>query len=369
MMRREFLLLVFVVALVLFSLSGVSALGIEHGINGYVENAEDGTDANDAVVVFYIESRPEEMLNDIVGFNGNSGQDNWYAVDVKNFETSWDDGETLVIMIMKDELHGAITSVVLSDVVNEQQAPNVQLSQCEGAMCSVCGDAICNDLCNETIDTCPEDCGGAYCGDDVCDFDETYESCPTDCPAPLCGNGFCEFGEDQVNCPEDCGLGCNFDGICDFGESFDSCPDCVIEYCGNMVCEPEHDESEETCPSDCIPVVCGDGVCEVSGGETADNCPTDCKRARCGNKKCEIGETKSNCCQDCGCVSGKCVNNACVGCCLFDICGSFFRICWYIWAVIVLLGAAAIYKTIKKRQVMSKVPSPNQKKKKKIILE
>lgn len=364
-MRKGILFLIFSLLLV----SSVSALGVEHGINGFVDDADDGIYANGAAVVFFIDIRPDERLTDMVGF-GNAGQYNWYSIDVKNFPTPWQTGDVLIIMIVKDAKHSAMTNITLSDTFNEQQAPSVQLGQCEGAYCSYCGDDICDLGCNETLFSCPQDCGGAYCGDGVCSGTENYLNCVLDCPVPLCGNNICEWGEDHVTCPEDCGLGCNYDGICDFGESFLSCPDCMIESCGNMFCEPIFGESEETCPVDCAPIICGDGICEAPD-ETSENCPTDCKRSRCGNKVCEIGETKENCCTDCDCDVGECVNNKCVGCGFLGIYGKVIGLCWYIWAMIIILAVVGVYLSVRWKMKQASVvrhfthvPIPSSKKRK-----
>lgn len=328
-------------AIFLMSFVSVVDAAAPHGINGYVADSDDGTYANGAAVVMFVDIRPDERLTDIVGI-GNANEDNWYAFDLENFETPWSDGEKLIFMIVKDETHSAMTELIIdsSGEKNTQQAPNTKLGNCVGGYCSFCGDGICDEACNETIFTCPVDCGGAYCGDGFCSANEDFINCPEDCPAPICGNGLCEFGENHISCPEDCILTCNYDGICDFGESFASCPDCMIESCGNMFCEPIFGESEETCPIDCAPVICGDGVCEVQAGETPENCPTDCKRTRCGNGRCEPDENENNCCLDCGCPPGQsCIKNSCWGCGFLGIYGSFFGVCWYTWIVtIIVLG-------------------------------
>jgi hypothetical protein len=368
-MKKLFLFLI--VMMFLVSFVGAAA---PHGINGYVADSDDGTYANGAAVVMFVDIRPDERLTDMVGI-GNAQEDNWYSFDLENFETPWNDGERLIFMIVKDETHSAMAELIIdsSGGKDSQQAPNTKLGNCEGAYCSYCGDNICDTACNETITSCPQDCGGAYCGEGFCTGTEDYLNCPEDCPAPLCGNGLCEFEEDHLNCPEDCGLGCNYDSICDFGESFTSCPDCMIESCGNMFCEPIFGESEETCPSDCGSVVCGDGVCEVKEGENSENCPTDCKRTRCGNGICEPDENEENCCLDCKCSYGECVGNKCMSCGFLGIYGTFFTLCWYIWLVIILATGLAVYfivrwkikqtHTIKHFSKMSKIAVPKAKKK------
>lgn len=64
-----------------------------------------------------------------------------------------------------------------------------------------------------------------------------------------------------------------------------------------------------------------DSICNSTNGENSINCPDDCKveQSLCGNNQCETGETKDNCCKDCGCENNmKCVDNKCVS----DSCGN-----------------------------------------------
>ncbi|MEM4702896.1 MAG: hypothetical protein QXP53_00175 [Candidatus Pacearchaeota archaeon] len=132
--------------------------------------------------------------------------------------------------------------------------------------------------------------------------DENCFTCPMDCPClpgqicdPLlmmcilpcvCGDLICDpnCNETQITCPQDCFAGA---------------------ICGNGICEPG--ETQVTCPEDCgqpsTTPGCGDGICSRPE-ENADTCPQDCQ-AVCGDKICENGENKENCCQDCGCPLGQ----------------------------------------------------------------
>ena len=99
----------------------------------------------------------------------------------------------------------------------------------------------------------------AYCGNDVCDYDETYKTCEDDCPKPkpVCGDSLCEKDE---TCEKDsC---CNGD-LTNFNTDEDNCGECGIRcskykkcvkgkcknYCGNDRCD--NDENCEFCPDDC----------------------------------------------------------------------------------------------------------------------
>ncbi len=350
-MNKKFFIVFVVLAFALMLLPSV--LAAVHGINGYIEDSDDGVEANGAVVVFFVETRPTEILTDVVGTAGNSGVNNLYSInDVSNFPTPWQDGDKVVIMIMKDEYHGAVTEVILSGTGN-QQAPNTKLGQCEGSMCSFCGDGYCDELCNETLEICPQDCGGEFCGDFICGPTEDCLTCPLDCPSSECGDGLCDCPENLGTCPEDCAV-CDYDNVCDYGETAETCPDCIINSCGNAQCEPLLGETEESCPSDCMKMECGNGICEIGSGESVANCPSDCKGllSKCGNKQCEGKENSINCCYDCGCVEGKCVKNKCTQCCLIGICKDFLKICWYWFVLGILIIAAGVgtYFAVKKKK-------------------
>lgn len=68
---------------------------------------------------------------------------------------------------------------------------------------------------------------------------------------------------------------------------FDASPDgldsadinACLDSCGNSLCQPECDESEESCFLDCcVSPNCGNGKCKTTGAcpENSINCPEDC---------------------------------------------------------------------------------------------
>ncbi len=61
-----------------------------------------------------------------------------------------------------------------------------------------CGDDICSGSIGENSSTRAQDCGGAYCGDNICGQD--CSNCPS-----VCGNASCEWDEDCCSCSSDCG--------------------------------------------------------------------------------------------------------------------------------------------------------------------
>jgi len=99
-----------------------------------------------------------------------------------------------------------------------------------------------------------------------------------------------------------------------------------INVCNlNGICEIELDEYYLNCPQDCLSGSI-DGYCDgISDGICDEDClsqstselDSDC--SSCGNGKCDQGETRENCCVDCGCVGGmECQNGVCVK---VEICG------------------------------------------------
>ena len=87
----------------------------------------------------------------------------------------------------------------------------------------------------------------------------------------------------------------------------------------NDLCESL--ESYLSCPSDC-PLDSPDGICiKDKDGICDPDCieDTDPDCIICGDGKCDQGETRENCCVDCGCIGGmKCQNGKCVK---TEICG------------------------------------------------
>lgn len=463
-MKKENPLLFPLSFFILVLLFNCVSAGTQHGINGMVNNASDGTNANGADVFFYLINNSNQNycnLSDKVGVDGNSKKPNWYAVDVGNCPIQWKENDTVYIFIFKDENHTANTSVKLSMAGNDQ-APTVNLSSpfnCGDNICSDnetclncpqdcapvcnnnsicepcpgfcqpvannsvgacenlmnCADCFCNPLngicepengencsncpfdCHcpdgkcqpeygETISNCPQDC---ICGNGVCDavsglcfnFIETSANCLIDCPGCVCGDSICqaECNENVLTCCQDCCI-CNFNGICELGESYANCPDCPV-YCGNLICEPDKNETPESCPTDCAN--CGNGICEPEKGENWQNCPNDCYAAKCGDKKCELAENKENCCKDCLCdrkgialgplFLGKvelCIKNKCTpSCCLFGFCWGIYinnnktiSICWYYVAafIIIVIAIIAIILTKAKKKKKDKIKEKNE---------
>ncbi|MFA5175940.1 MAG: hypothetical protein WC413_01605 [Candidatus Nanoarchaeia archaeon] len=112
--------------LMLLSLPLISA-GTPHINWGYVNDAVDGTLANGANVTAYIETRPTEILTDIVGVTGNSGISNAWLIDTGNFPTAWSAGNNLIIQIDKNG-YKSNTNIIL-DNSGSQQSVNMTLSK------------------------------------------------------------------------------------------------------------------------------------------------------------------------------------------------------------------------------------------------
>lgn len=74
-----------------------------------------------------------------------------------------------------------------------------------------CGDDICSSTISENSTSCPQDCGGVYCGDGICNNGENCVSCVDDCAncPSVCGNGACDWDETCACCSSDC-------GVCDY---------------------------------------------------------------------------------------------------------------------------------------------------------
>ena len=129
------------------------------------------------------------------------------------------------------------------------------------------GDGVCDGIADGK---CDPDCSPGtdpdcpFCGNGICEEGETYEDCPQDCPRPVvCGDNRCEGNETQENCCIDCG-----------------CPEgmkcvnnkCILERCGNWICEVEYGENYKTCQSDC-PSGSADNYCD----DVVDGiCDPDC---------------------------------------------------------------------------------------------
>jgi hypothetical protein len=75
-----------------------------HYVIGYVEDALDGTSANDHTVVLWNPSRGDidDNLTDIIGPNGNSGTDNTYMIDCEMLDNGCQIGDELNVKIINN---------------------------------------------------------------------------------------------------------------------------------------------------------------------------------------------------------------------------------------------------------------------------
>ncbi|UZE94200.1 MAG: hypothetical protein IB618_01335 [Candidatus Pacearchaeota archaeon] len=360
-MKRLF----FIALIVIISIPLVIA-GTQHGVNGFVKDSPNGVSPNGLDVVFDVSDGINIYctLHDIVGKNGNSGLDNWYAVDIGNCAQQWGKDDIVYIFI-GNSTHNVSTQVTLSEFGNDQ-APDTQLGDP-----SFCGDGNCNNATGETCANCPQDCIPQCNNNSICEpipnstfpymcenstncidcqlcnmnlvcepsLGENCSNCPIDCHCP---DGLCqsEYNETNITCFEDCPCG---NGICDtiigpcgsYNETSTicliDCPGCI---CGNYICEPDCGENHVNCPSDCngtcnyngicefgefyavcpdCPLYCGNMVCDIELGETPENCPSDCGDVVCGDGFCDTaaGENWENCPTDCYGLVAKCGDGTC----------------------------------------------------------
>ena len=117
--------------LVLFALMltlPIVSASLQHGILGYVQNAEDGTSAKGAIVTIMVFRGTDNYCNltDTIGTSGNSRLPNWYAQDIGNCGTEWQAGDIAYINIVKGD-HNASASIALTSNGSDQ-VPSVQLS-------------------------------------------------------------------------------------------------------------------------------------------------------------------------------------------------------------------------------------------------
>ncbi len=63
---------------------------------------------------------------------------------------------------------------------SQEQIDCVMEKPCSQVICCLneCGDGLCLEVCDETDQSCPEDC---FCGDGLCESWEDAATCPDDC--------------------------------------------------------------------------------------------------------------------------------------------------------------------------------------------
>ena len=99
-----------------------------HTVYGSCMNADDGTPADGTAITVYIESRPDETINDTVGTSGNSGTDNNWTVNIGNLDTAWSIGEIVIIEADNGDGYFDRTAVILTDA-DSDEAPDMKLKE------------------------------------------------------------------------------------------------------------------------------------------------------------------------------------------------------------------------------------------------
>jgi len=103
-----------------------SAYAKAHTVYGSCMDADDGTPAEDSIITAYIESRPGETINDVVGSSGNSGIDNGWTVNIGNLDTPWSVDDILIIEADNGGGYFDRTAVILTDAESDE-APDMKL--------------------------------------------------------------------------------------------------------------------------------------------------------------------------------------------------------------------------------------------------
>jgi hypothetical protein len=170
-----------------------------------------------------------------------------------------------------------------------------------GCVIDPCGDGVCDAAIGEDIVTCPEDCApppkGPCCTNNLsagC-LDANVEAavCAVD---PFCCNtrwdGTCALEAETIggSCTGDCCAANGTPGCNSTGNTL--CEECICDtdpFCCNTAWDTTCALSAAgaTCGVTCGCVVnpCGDGVCDAAIGENATTCPADC-----------AGPAKGSCC-------------------------------------------------------------------------
>ncbi len=227
-----------------------------------------------------------------------------------------------------------------------------------GGSCGTCdeGQQCADYLC---VDVCVPDCEGKECGDDGCggdcgQCDEALECFDGLCgPTPgECGDGFCHYGlgEQCENCAADCDCPTNYacqpGGVCVIEPLYDpgcavhttpACDQCPCEacvcqldpYCCTVKWDARCVEECVECGTLCVPPgICGNMVCEPGHNEDCDSCPVDC--GCIDGLICDEGECVEDLPESKGCQIN--YSPGCGGCdCESCVCNMDYYCCMYSW--------------------------------------
>ncbi len=135
-MKFRMLLISCIVMLISFLIL-VPLVSAAHYVIGYVEDALDGTSANDKIVMLWNPLQgKQDNLTDIVGPNGNSGQDNTYMIDCEMLDNGCQVDDELSVKVINngDDYVSGIVNVTVTgagyDVAENlslNSPPNVDL--------------------------------------------------------------------------------------------------------------------------------------------------------------------------------------------------------------------------------------------------
>ncbi|MBR4986193.1 MAG: hypothetical protein IKY83_10710 [Proteobacteria bacterium] len=187
-----------------------------------------------------------------------------------------------------------------------------------GAGCT--GTLRCTPLCGIDSGDCVCPPSSAVCGNGICESGENITTCSLDCrmpqPGAVCGDGSCDKdnGESVNSCPEDCGgtVVCNNDGNIDLGEACDgfnfgaaTCATILGAGCtGTLKCTSQCGIDSSGCVCQSKPI-CGDG--KIDAGEECDGNnlggATCSAVGKCGKptcKQCKIDMNSCSACNTCG---------------------------------------------------------------------
>ena len=116
-------------AFLIFSIAMTNSVyATAHSVYGFCIDADDGTLAQGTAITAYVESRPDEIINDIVGSPGNGGGDNGWIVNVGNLDTAWSIGEIFIIEADNGNGYFDRTAVILTGT-GGNEAPDMKLKK------------------------------------------------------------------------------------------------------------------------------------------------------------------------------------------------------------------------------------------------